>query len=183
MSMRDTDWTDQGSDDLERRITRLVSATADGGDTRIDRAVREVLRLVRDHLQMEVAFVSEVTEGRRIFRHVDTEPGKELIAVGASDPLALSFCQRVLDGRMPQMVRDVSKLPDFDELPQTPWPIGAHLSTPIVLASGQVYGTLCAFSRAPNEDLTQRDLKRLQMSAQMVARLIDQQRLRDRGAA
>jgi hypothetical protein len=27
--------------------------------------------------------------------------------------------------------------------------VGAHLSTPIVLASGKVYGTLCCFSQAP----------------------------------
>ena len=180
MSMRDADLN---PGDFEATLTRLVTATADAADPRIDRSVREVLRLVREHLGMEAAFVSEISDDRRTFRHVDTEPGKELISVGASDPLALSFCQRVLSARMPQMVPDVAKLTDFDQLPPTPWPIGAHLSTPVVLDSGHVYGTLCCFSRTPDEDLSQRDLKRLQMAAQMVARLINEQRRRDRGTA
>jgi len=48
-----------------------------------------------------------------------------------------------------------------------------------VLRDGTLYGTLCCFSFAPNEDLTGRDLKRLQMAAQMMARLID--RAHERG--
>lgn len=172
MAMRDAELE---PDEFDREVTRLVAATADESDPRIDRAVREVLRLVREHLEMEVAFVSQITQGRRIFRLVDAEPGKALISVGASDPLESSFCQRVLEGRLPELIRNVAALPDFDLLPVTPWPIGAHLSTPIVLGNGSVYGTLCCFSQSPDEDLSARDLKRLQMAAQMVARLLDKQ--------
>ena len=58
-------------------------------------------------------------------------------------------------------------------MPSTPFPIGAHLSTAITLCNGTVYGTLCCFSFAPDESLRARDLKRLRMAADMVARLID----------
>jgi len=162
-------------DEFDRQLSRLAVATVDQIDPQIDRSVNDVLRLVREILGMDVAFVSHMTEGRRVFRNVQPEDGKQVIAPGGSDPLELSFCQRVVDGRLPQLVHDVAKLPDVAELPATPFPVGAHLSTPIMLKDGSVYGTLCCFSFAPDESLTvERDLKRLQMAARFTGRLIDQ---------
>ena len=51
-------------------------------------------------------------------------------------------------------------------------PIGAHLSTPIVMPDGETFGTLCCFSAAPNEALKMRDLMTLRHCAQLVARKI-----------
>ena len=166
--------------DFDRRLSYLVVATADESDLQIDRSVNEVLRLVRDHLQMDVAFVSHFEGGRRVFRHIVQDETNPLLAVGASDPLEESFCQRVIDGRLAALVHDVAKLPDFGELPANDFRIGAHMSTPIILRGGAIYGTLCCFSLAPNEDLAQRDLGRLRMAAEMTARLIDKANLRGR---
>lgn len=172
-----------GGDEFERRLFHLAVATADQSDPGIDRAIGEVLRLVREHLQMDVAFVSHIDKGQRAFRRVEPDDGRQVIAAGGSDPVEASFCQRVIDGRLPQLVRDVAKLPNFAELPATPFPVGAHLSTPIVLADGSNYGTLCCFSFSPDEALTERDLKRLKMAAQMTARLLDKNKARDQGDA
>jgi GAF domain-containing protein len=157
---------------LEKQLRRVAVVTADMSDEQVDRSVREVLRLMREHLAMDVAFVSHFDAGRRVFRQVDAIDGRWLLSEGGSDALERSFCQRVIDGRLPQLITDVSKLPNLAELPHTPAPIGAHLSVPIILPDGRVYGTLCCFSLAPNEALTQRDLKRLKMAADMTARLI-----------
>jgi len=159
--------------EFERRLFNLVVATADQSDPVIDRAIGEVLRLVREHLGMDVAFVSRFVDGQRVFRRVDPDDGRQVIATGGADPIEASFCQRVIDGRMPQLVRDVARLPDFAELPATPFKVGAHLSTPIVLSDGSLYGTFCCFSFLPAEDLKERDLKRLKMAAVMAARLLD----------
>ncbi len=167
------------ADPFDGLMSRLAAATADGSDPAFEDGVSEVLRVVRDVLQMDVAFVSQFVEGERVFRDVDFAPGAaEVIAVGGADPLEVSFCKRVLDGRLPEMVRDVAKLPNFAELPSTSFPIGAHLSTPIVLADGRVYGTLCCFSYSPDEALTERDIGRLRMAARMVGKLLDRERPR-----
>ncbi|MGF6529062.1 GAF domain-containing protein [Variovorax sp. PvP013] len=158
---------------FDRQLSRLAIATAERSDTDIHRSVGEVLQLVRDHLQMDVVFVSRFENGRRVFRHVEQDPARPLLQVGHSDPLEMSLCQRVVDGRMPELVRDVARLPDADALPPLPFRIGAHLSTPLVLGNGEVYGTFCCFSLAPDETLTERDLKRLRMASEMTARLID----------
>jgi GAF domain-containing protein len=167
---------DYSSDAFEVRISELLIATADGGDALISDCIPEVLRLLREHLRMDVVFVSEFVDGRRVFRRVESAPDRAHIAVNESAPLEESFCQRVVDGRLPPLVKDLAALPDFSQLPPTPFPIGAHLSVPIVLNDGRIYGTLCCFSQAPNEDLTRRDMKKLEMSAQLAARRIDAQR-------
>jgi len=165
--------------ELEERLKRVAVVTADMSHGQVDRSVRDVLQLMREHLAMDVAFVSRFDEGRRIFCQIEANDEFWRDREGSSDPLERTFCQRVVDGRLPQLVTDVRQLPDFTELPKTPVPIGAHLSVPIVLPDGVVYGTACCFSAAPNEALTLRDLKRLQMAADMMARLIAKSRRDD----
>ena len=164
---------DYAPDAFEVRVSELLVATPEGGDHLIDKAVPEVLRMIREHLKMDVVFVSEFVDGQRVFRRVDTSPTARVIEVGQSSPLEQSFCQRVVDGRLPRLVRDLAQEPSLPELPPTDFPIGAHLSTPIVLNDGRVYGTLCCFSFAPNQALTERDLKKLELSAQLTARKIN----------
>ncbi len=170
---------DYAPDAFDVRVSELLVATADGGDALINDSVPEVLRLLREHLKMDVVFVSEFVDGRRVFRRVDTAPDRALIAVNQSAPLEASFCQRVVDGRLPGIVHDMAKRPDFDALPTTPFTVGAHMSVPVVLNDGRIYGTLCCFSLAANDDLAQRDLKKLEMSAQLAARRIDAERARE----
>lgn len=158
---------------LEEALGHAAALPPNAPADHIDRAVREVLRLMREHLEMDVAFVSHLHEGRRYFVTVDTREGAEVIAQGDSAPCEESFCQRVIDGRMPQSVQDVRELPDAATLPVTAFAIGSHLSTPIVLGSGRVYGTLCCFSFEADRPLVDRDLKRLRMAADLTARLID----------
>ena len=82
------------------------------------------------------------------------------------------MCQRVVEGRVPELIRDLGTVPK-EQLPEIPFRIGAHLSTPIVLADQRVYGTLCCFSAAPRADLVQADLDKLKMCATLVARKVE----------
>jgi GAF domain-containing protein len=167
-------------DALSVQVSEMLVATADGSDDLIDSAVTEMLQLLHQRLAMDVVFVSEFVDGQRVFRYVDTgknkpgnKPGtKPVIPVGHSDPLEQTWCQRVVDGRLPQFIADSSKLPNRASLPAAPFPVGTYLSTPIFLDDGQVYGTLCCFSFSPNEQIHERDLKNLQSVATLVAKKI-----------
>ena len=161
-------------DELTVKVTELLVATADSTDEMIDDNVSQVLRLVRDRMHMDVVFVSEFTDGRRVFRQVANPPGQNLVAPGDSDPLEESWCQRVVDGRIPEMVPDTSKNPATAQL-RARVPIGAHMSTPIVLKDGRVYGTLCGFNASPTDLWTPHDLKNLQYTARLVASKLDRQ--------
>lgn len=137
----------------------------------------QLLNAIRQHLQMDVAFVSEFVRGRRVFRAVDPADPTNPVQAGASDPLDESYCQRVIDGRLPELMCDARQNPVATMLPVThALPVGAHLSVPIRLADGSCYGTFCCFSFTPDQSLDERDLNMMRVFADVAARLIDNER-------
>src|SRR5690606_20792099 len=105
------------------------------------------------HLDMDVVFVSQFKDQRRTFRVVESKPGNTILKVGLSDPIEESWCQHVVSGRLPQHMVDARPFIERGEAPSTPIPIGTHLSTPILLKDGSVYGTLCCFSHQVNDQV------------------------------
>ncbi|MDQ3574146.1 MAG: GAF domain-containing protein, partial [Actinomycetota bacterium] len=145
---------------------------------RVGHAAREVsnnaLRAIRTHLGMDVAFVSEFREDQRVFRYVDAASQDSPVCAGGAGPLEESYCQRVVDGRLPELIHDARQVPAAMELPVTAaLPVGAHMSVPIRLKDGQVYGTFCCFSYAPDHSLTERDLAMMRVFADLTAEQIE----------
>jgi GAF domain-containing protein len=174
--------TDFGPESLEVQISDLLIATADGSDAELDSSIGDVLSLLRERLGMDVVFVSEFIDGRRVFRKVEQGPGVNLIAAGDSAPLEESWCQRVVDGRLPQFIADARKDPSASPLLKPlPFPIGTHISTPLVLSDGEVCGTLCCFSFEPSGRAKPEDLNKLKMTARLAAQKLEMRR-RQRGA-
>ncbi|WP_429951891.1 hypothetical protein ACQYWY_09900 [Comamonas sediminis] len=59
---------DYAPDALEVSMSELLVATAEGADDLIDQNVKEVLHGLREHLKMDVIFVSEIRNGQRTFK-------------------------------------------------------------------------------------------------------------------
>ena len=134
--------------------------------------LQKILAIVRKHLKMEAAFLSEFTDGRRYFRFVDAQPDS-VVKVGGSDPLEDSYCQRVADGRLPELMQDAGQNAEALTLPVTKaLPVGAHISVPIRLTDGRLYGTLCCFSSEPDYSLNERDLNVLRAFGAIASELI-----------
>ena len=161
------------NEDLSVVVSELLVATADSTDPLVDGSVNEVLAALRERLGMDVVFVGEMVNGQRVFRFVDRTPDAPALQAGDANPVEETFCQRIVDGRLPQLIPDVAALPAGTDLPPTPIRVGAHLSTPIQLKGGRTFGTLCCFSQAPSPRLQQKDLQLLQQCAQLVARKLD----------
>ena len=160
------------ADDLTVTISELLVATADSSDPLLDESVPQLLQAMRERMKMDVVFVSEFIDGQRMFRYVDAAPGAPAIEAGGSSPAEESVCRRVVEGRVPELVHDLSAMPP-EQLPPLPFRIGAHLSTPIVLTNKRIYGTLCCFSAAPRPELVQADLDKLRLCATLVARKVE----------
>lgn len=159
------------------KVTEMMVATVDGRDEDIDSVISDVLRLLRDRMSMDVVFVSEFVNGQRVMRHLDKASGVISLAAGDAAPLEESWCQRVVDGRLPQFIPDATEEPAASELlPALPFAIGTHISTPIVLSTGDIYGTLCCFSLKPNRESTADDLARLRLTAQLAAHKLEHYR-------
>ncbi len=162
-------YLDYEPDDIDVSIAELLMATSDEADPLLHPKVQEALHILRDHLAMDVVFVSQISEGRRTFRVVDASPEFDFLQPGLSDPVEESWCQYVVDGRLPQLVQDAAPYLAAKAIPHTDLKIGTHLSTPVILRDGSVYGTLCCFSAGVKEDVSQADLRRLQLTAQLLA--------------
>jgi EAL domain-containing protein (putative c-di-GMP-specific phosphodiesterase class I) len=158
----------------ESSLSKLLSGNPRALGGSLDQLLPDFLRAVRSHLGMDVAFLSEFTDGQRVFRHVDSSLENQPVKVGGADPLEASYCQRVVDGRLPELIQDATAVPAAMELPVTrALPVGAHLSVPIKLKDGSVYGTFCCFSFTPDLSLNQRDLGMMRVFADLAADVIE----------
>jgi hypothetical protein len=155
-------------DDIDVQFAELMTATHDHVDPMVHPKVTEALGLMRRHLDMDVMFVSQFRDRKRTFRVVEAGHGFTKVAAGHSDPLEESWCQFVVDGRAPRLIKDAAPLVASGTLPAVDIPIGSHLSTPIRLKNGSVYGTLCCFSHGVKEDLSEKQLRRLQAAAKVL---------------
>ena len=139
-----------------------------------DQLLPRALRALRSHLGMDIAFISEFRDGRRILRYVDVAREHPSIHMGATDPLEDTYCQRVVDGRLPELITDSSALPAASELGFTRLaPVGSHVCVPIRLFDGSLYGTLTCIGAVPDPTLSIRDVSMLRVFAEMAAEHIE----------
>lgn len=137
----------------------------------------EIIHLLRRHLSMDVAFVSEFVHGRREFRYVDAGESDCTVHCGEGNPLDESYCQRIVDGRLPALIPDINDFPTAKALPVTrELDIKSYLAAPIRLADGTLYGTFCCYGHTPDRSLNERDLAMMRVCADMAAMQIDHER-------
>jgi len=153
-------------------LTRLSSSVSE--------SIQRVLFSVRSYLGMDVAFVSEFTGPERVFRNVDSSRPDGPIKAGGVIPMAEGYCKHVVEGRLPELIPNTSLIAAARAIPETTTiPIGSHLSVPIRLREGRVFGTFCCFSYHPNPALGRRELELMKTFAQLVARQIEGEIARD----
>lgn len=140
-----------------------------------DKGVRKVLRTIRKHLGMDVAYIAHFRETDRILEHVDAD-GITPLHAGLTISLDRGYCLRVVTGELPELIHDTATNPAVADLPETRLlSIASHLSVPITLGNGEVYGTLCCFSHTPDLSLGERDLKVMRAFAEVLASHIDEE--------
>ncbi len=83
-------------------LDKLGEVASDRSSGIIERA----LRLARETLGMEIAFVSEFADEQMLIRKLSGDAGSFGWREGQAIPLTRSFCKRVLEGSLPNMVPD-----------------------------------------------------------------------------
>ncbi|SBS30566.1 Putative cyclic-di-GMP phosphodiesterase AdrB [Marinomonas aquimarina] len=148
----------------------------------IKSVLSQVLHAARESLSMEFAFISELKDGCRIFRLIDQEAGApDILQIDHGDASEQSYCQRVLDGRLPALMRNAVDFKEAVKLQVThELPVGAHISVPIFADDGSVFGTFCCFSRMPNYNLTSKDLASLRAFSDLASELLRNSLAQDR---
>ncbi|WP_026305908.1 EAL domain-containing protein [Thioalkalivibrio sp. ALMg9] len=160
-------------------VDQVLDHSSVWGVSSADELLEEALHAVRTHMGMEVAFISEVKDDRRFFRYIEQQNGALELNVGDSDPAEESYCKRVLDGRLPELIQNAVELPEARKIQATQdIPVGAHISVPICFSDGRVFGTLCCFDREADETLSERDLGLMRTFASFVSKQIEREEAR-----
>lgn len=146
--------------------------------------IDRVLASVRSYLGMDVAFLSEFLGTNRVFRSVDSARPNAPLKTGGVIPMAAGYCQHIVEGRLPELIPNTAAVPLARSIPETvSIPIGAHLSVPVKLDDGEVFGTFCCFSYHPMPTLDRRDLELMRTFARLVAAQIEGELSSDRERA
>jgi hypothetical protein len=148
-----TDWDDLSG--VEVVAGEFVTVTS---DTRADSpygAIGKLLQQVRARTGMDVVFISQFVDGMRLVRHVAADPrDPHAVVPGAVDPLEATYCQRVLDGRLPGSLVDARGNPEAAGLRLTEaLKVRAHVAAPVLTGDGRVFGTVCAYAHHPQREV------------------------------
>jgi GAF domain-containing protein len=150
-----------------------------GGLHQSPETIKSLLSLVRENLEMDVAFVSEFAGEQLVFRALEGDAESFGWREGEGFPLDESYCKRVLDGRIPNVVPDARS----GDLTRDLWVtseanIGSYVAVPVVLSDGRAYGTLCCVSHKADPGLRERDLGLMEGVARELSRQIQCEELR-----
>ena len=133
-----------------------------------------MLRDVRQALEMDVAFVSKFAGDRLVFRKLEGDAESFGWREGESFPIDESYCKRVLDGRIPQVVTDARREDTTKDLRVTSEAdMGCYCAVALVLSDGRLYGTLCCVSHEPDPWLRERDLGIMEQTARWLVEQLE----------
>jgi GAF domain-containing protein len=136
--------------------------------------IEDMLRDVREAFQMDVAFVSKFDVDQLVFRKLEGDAESFGWEVGDGFPIDESYCKRVLDGRIPQMVPDAKREDATKDLRVTSEAdMGCYCAVPLVLSDGRLYGTLCCVSHEPDPWLRERDLEIMERTARWLVEQLE----------
>ena len=138
-----------------------------------ERQVAELLRTAKDALGLSVAFLSRM-DGTTQHLEVVESAIPFLFPEGARLKQETSFCQAILDGRLPAVIPDVRRHPEAMALPAARFPrLRSYVSVPVTLSDGTVYGTFCAAGLTADKGLTKRDRALMEVLASAAAVIIE----------
>jgi GAF domain-containing protein len=121
--------------------------------------VAAALALAREQLDMELAVLGAVVDGREVVRAVDGDGESFGLAPGASLPLASTYCQQVLDGRLSGVVADAAADERVRDLELTELArIGAYIGVPLTGEDARLY-MLCCLAHESRPALGEADLR------------------------
>jgi EAL domain-containing protein (putative c-di-GMP-specific phosphodiesterase class I) len=144
-----------------------------GRRSEAEEQVADLLRTARSSLRMSVAFLSRL-DGTTQHLEVVESSLPMVFRDGLTQPQETTFCQAILDGRLPAVIPDVKRYPEAMKLPSSRIPrIRSYVAAPVVLSDGELYGTFCAFGFTSDAELADRDKALMDVLASAAAVLIE----------
>jgi diguanylate cyclase (GGDEF)-like protein len=156
---------------------QAFSARPAGAATPLAPSVERLLALVREQLGLTLAAVGEFEGGSLVLRHLDGEADVFGLRPGQELPLEDTYCRRMVEGRLPNLVRDACRDERVRDLPITATAgIGAYVGVPITRPGGEDHGTLFCLSPRPEPGLGEGDVRLLRIVAGMLGEELEREK-------
>ena len=138
-----------------------------------ERQIADLLQTAKKSLRLSVAFLSRL-DGTTQHLEVVESSIPFVFRDGITRPQETTFCQAILDGRLPAVIPDVTDFPEAMKLPIARIPrVRSYVSAPVVLSDGELYGTFCAMGLTTDKELTTRDRALMEVLASAAAVIIE----------
>ena len=138
-----------------------------------EQQVADLLQTAKRSLGLSVAFLSRM-DGTTQHLEVVESSVPFLFREGATQKQETTFCQAILDKKLPAVIPDVTAYPAAMKLPAAKLPrIRSYVSVPVVLSDGTMYGTFCAAGLTTDKGLTKRDKSLMQVLASAASVVIE----------
>jgi EAL domain-containing protein (putative c-di-GMP-specific phosphodiesterase class I) len=150
-----------------------IASSSHSDPVELLRLIRSVVRELREFLHMDIAYVSQFHDEFQTFLAVDFSTEGEQVGIreGDSTYLSKSFCKRVADGKLSNLIIDATTEPAVADIPETfAVPIKSFISAPIRMGDGKIFGSICCFSRSTCDWLTPQDASLLGLFSEFIAR-------------
>jgi len=139
----------------------------------IDAEARDVvaaaLGLAREWLDMDIGWLAEFSEDRKVFRVVEGALDEWDLHDDDWVHLADSYCQRMYAGEIANAIPDTNREPALTGLGITQrLEIASYIGVPLVLPDGELRGAFCCACRTPRLTLGERDVRFMQVLARLV---------------
>lgn len=134
-----------------------------------DKVVNETLHAVRMHLDMQVAYVAEISGNKFAIRYISKTPEFDgTLRLGVTRPFVETLCSLVLSEQVPNLIPDTARFAALHHLPVFQENrIGAFVCIPMYLDDGSLYGALTCFSHQPMPSLNARDREVVELFADL----------------
>ncbi|WP_372592897.1 EAL domain-containing protein [Actinotalea sp.] len=141
--------------------------------TQAEQQVAELLRTAKKALGLSTTFLSRFDGTTQVLQVVESSVPL-LFPEGSERPRSSTFCQAILDGRLPEVIPDVRKHRVAMALPAARFPrLRSYLSVPVRLSDGTIYGTLGAAGLTTDKNLSARDKALMEVLAAAAAAVLE----------
>jgi GAF domain-containing protein len=154
-------------------LERLIALSAEKPTWRI----RHSLDLARELLGVEFSYITEFRGDEQLIQGVSGDRISFDMNPGDGYPLDGSYCQRMVSGKIPNVVPDAAANPEVRDLAMTKMSkIGAYVGVPVYLYEEKPYGTLCAVSHTAHPGLGPRDVRMMELLSLIITGALEEQR-------
>ena len=135
--------------------------------------VASTLELARAETSMDVAVLGEIQGGREVVRLLAGDAESFGLAVGGSLPVEETYCKRLLEGRLGNVVPNARSDELVRDLELTHAArIGAYIGVPLTTLDARLY-VLCCLAHEHRPALDERDVVFLRGLAETIIRELD----------